>query len=402
MKNSLAHIARLALIVALLPSCEKYFGDKTNLDFIDVPDYSPRQVAYVPIQPVLSDFVKPVDIAIGFDELIYIVDEGAEEVVCMDQAGKILGRKKVQGATNVAQDRRFDLLVTGTKDTTINGVENTFAAVYRLRLAGSSGYGINNAEIVNTTVHPFYFKNSFSTSDKLVRFNGIGVIADNANPEINNRYYVTRSGVSTSSLNPDDAVLLFSNEDEHISNVSVTTSNGQLFGDYFEEPSGIVTLAQPPQVTAQSGGDFIYTSLEPGNALKVQYIEFIESEFGAEYNPKILASGDTSKADGFINTPGKFENPTDIALAGDASRYIFVIDEAKDSLFQFNFAGFEGVQPPAATGITKLQKVSFGGTGNGLTQFRNPTGVAYFDEILYVADAGNGRVLRFKLTLDFD
>jgi hypothetical protein len=28
--------------------------------------------------------------------------------------------------------------------------------------------------------------------------------------------------------------------------------------------------------------------------------------------------------------------------------------------------------------------------------------VAYFNEILYVADAGNGRILRFKLTTDFD
>ncbi|MFT4754705.1 MAG: hypothetical protein ACI85Q_002265, partial [Salibacteraceae bacterium] len=34
--------------------------------------------------------------------------------------------------------------------------------------------------------------------------------------------------------------------------------------------------------------------------------------------------------------------------------------------------------------------------------FKNPRAVAYLNEILYVADSGNGRVLRFKLTSDFD
>ena len=62
----------------------------------------------------------------------------------------------------------------------------------------------------------------------------------------------------------------------------------------------------------------------------------------------------------------------------------------------------EGVLPPAATGITKYQKTSFGGTGLSSTQFRSPSGVAYFDKILYVADAGNSRILRFKLTTDFE
>jgi len=35
-------------------------------------------------------------------------------------------------------------------------------------------------------------------------------------------------------------------------------------------------------------------------------------------------------------------------------------------------------------------------------QFNEPRGLACWNQILYVCDAGNGRVLRFKLTLDFD
>ncbi len=398
-------IIALFCILFLSLSCEKYLGEKTNLDFIEIPEFTNRQVAYVPIQPTLTQFERPVDIIIGFDEILYVVDEATEEVIALDVAGREIGRIKIQGARRVAQDRRFDLLVVGTFDTTVlaGGGDTTlpFSAIYRLRLLGQNGYGLDEAQIINKIVHPFYFKNTFSGSDLQVKFNGISVIGANQNPDRNNQYYVTRSGNASSIFNPDDAVLWFDNNDELISNVAVNTSSG-LFNDYFEEPSGIVTLAQPPQITAGTGGDFIYTSLDPTNPLQVQYIDFQEDEFGAEFRPKILASSDTSKADGFINAPNKFEQPYDIALAGDGSRFLFVTDAAKDSLYQFTFTGFEGVQPPAATGITKFQNASFGGTGEGLTQFNEPRGVAYFNDIVYVADAGNGRVLRFKLTLDFD
>jgi hypothetical protein len=94
--------------------------------------------------------------------------------------------------------------------------------------------------------------------------------------------------------------------------------------------------------------------------------------------------------------------PLGITISGDAAGFIFVTDIAKDSLYQFSSNGLEGVQPPAATGITKLQKASFGGKGSGFTQFNQPMAVAFFKKILYVADANNGRILRFRLTLDFD
>lgn len=401
-----AKITTLLALVFSAISCDNYFGDKTDLSFIDIPVNDPRQIAYVPIQPPLTDFDRPVDICIGFDRLIYVVDETTEEVVAMDESGKILGRKMVPGARAVAQDRRFDLLVIGSFDTVISGDNITFSAIYRLRMINGSGYDINDATIVRKIVHPFYEKSSFSNSDKQVQFNRIGIIANNFFSDRNNQYYVSRSGPSQSSLNPDDAVIWFDNEDQRISSISVNTSSG-LFRDYFESPFGLTTLSKPPQITAINSNDFIYCSLDPDNALKVQYIEFNESEFGAEFRPRILeSSGDTTLADGFINTPGKFNEPVDITVAGDATRYIFVADRGSDSIHQFTITGLEGVLPPAATGISKYQNTSFGGTSNAsapeLTKFNEPMAVAYFDEILYVADAGNGRVLRFKLTTDFD
>jgi hypothetical protein len=213
---------------------------------------------------------------------------------------------------------------------------------------------------------------------------------------------VTRSGAGSSGpLGPNDAVLYFNNQDQFISPISVNTSSG-VFNDYFQQPSGIVTLTQPPQFTAQGGRDFIYTSTDPDNNLKVQYIQFIEGQFGAQYEPRILASSDTTQADRFINEPNRFEKPVDITLAGDGSQYIFVTDTRTDSLYQFSFNGYEGILPPPASGIDRFVRASFGGTGSSPTHFRDPSAVAYFNEILYVADAGNGRILRFKLTLDFE
>jgi hypothetical protein len=43
---------KLLAITALglsLIGCEDYFGSKTDLDFIEVPNYGIREIAYVPI-----------------------------------------------------------------------------------------------------------------------------------------------------------------------------------------------------------------------------------------------------------------------------------------------------------------------------------------------------------------
>lgn len=391
------------LSLVLLSACNSYFGEKTDLDFIDPPDFTLRDVAYVPIQPAWDQFVYPSDICVGFDELLYVVDEATEQIIGLDESGREQGRFRVPGVTSVTQDRRFDLLACGTIDTvSANGEPITLACLYRIRMTGEgSKYGIRHAKIINKIIHPFYARSNVNTADLAVRFKKVAVMASDI-PSQNNRYYVTRQGAGGSGvLGPNDAVLIFSNNDQFETPISVTTSSG-VFNDYFRRPSGIATFAQPPQIQASQERHFFYSSVDPSNELMVQYIEYIESDFGAEFRPVIFPVGDTTKADGFLYEPGKFSNPVSITVAGDNSRFLFVVDADKDSLFQFTRDGFEGVLPPPASGITKMQKASFGGTGNGLTQFNRPSGVAYYRRIVYVADAGNGRVLRFRLTLDFD
>ncbi len=396
-------IVRYILPLLILSACNGYFGEKTDLDFIDQPDFTNRDVAYVPIQPAWDQFVYPSDVTIGFDELIYVVDEATEQIIGLDESGREQGRFSVPGVTSVTQDRRLDLLACGTIDTlSSSGEQITLACIYRIRLTGEGrNYGLRYARIVNKIVHPFYARSNVNTADLSVRFKKVAVMASDI-PSQNNRFYVTRQGAGGSSvLGPNDAVLIFSNTDQFETPISVTTSSG-IFNDYFRRPSGIATFAQPPQIQASQERHFFYSSIDPSNELKVQYIEYIETDFGAEFRPVIFPVGDTSKADGFLYEPGRFSRPVNITVAGDNTRFLFIVDEEQDSLFQFTPDGFEGVLPPPATGITKMQKVSFGGTGNGLMQFSRPSGVAYYRRIVYVADSGNGRILRFRLTLDFD
>lgn len=395
-------IGLLAAIAALpfLSSCEKYFGNKTDLSFIDVPEFQARTIAYVPIQPVLDNFVKPIDVCAGFDQLMYVVDEGSSEIISFDVAGNELARFEVPGIKKVIQDRKLNLLAIGTKDTTIFDVTYSLSTIYRINLGGPNGaYGLQYATITKAISHPFYYKSTFSSVDAQVEITDIAILADNS-------YYITRQGPnnSTSQLGgPDDAVLVFNNEDKFISPVSVVGALGGTVSDYFKKPSSLASFVQPPQSFAlTTRRDFVFASTSNSSALKVQLIRYIETENGASYQIEDLPAGDTAKADAFLYEPNRFSNPVDVAISGDGTNFIFVIDNESDSLYQFSSNGYEGVQPPPGSSSTKYSIASFGGTGTELTQFNNPSAVAYLDKIVYVADSDNGRVLRFRLTTDFD
>ena len=395
--TEIKRILYLLLLVATLAGCEDYFGNKTDLDFIELPDFQNRDVAYVPIQPVLDQFVRPTDVLAGFDNLIYVADNGTEEIVALDEAGNVLGTFPVPGVTDVIQDRSLDLLAIGTKDTIVAANPYTLTCIYRISLKNGISYGIRNAKITEEIIHPFYFKSGFSLKDQDVVFTDISVLYDNS-------YYVSRVGTSNNTNQiggPDDAILLFGEDDVFQTPITVNAS-GSLFRDYFKQPLSVVTSAQPPQFTVNNSRDFIVAYGDPDTQFKIRFIQFQETNFGIDYVPANRVEEDPTRADGFITEPDKFTTPTDMTISGDGSNFIFVIDSEKDSLFQFTSNGLEGVQPPPGAGFTKYVKTSFGGEGIELTQFNNPQGVAYFNEIVYVADTDNGRVLRFKLTSDFE
>ena len=164
---------------------------------------------------------------------------------------------------------------------------------------------------------------------------------------------------------------------------------------------GISSFVQPPQVSAGGPDHFVFTSIAENTSIKVQIIDFIETDFGANYEPRILVETDTTVADGNLTTPERFSQPVSTLVTGDGSNYIFVVDKSKDSFYQFTVTGLEGVKPPTGAASAKYQLSSFGGRGEGLSEFNSPSAVAYKNRIIWICDTGNGRILRFKLTTDF-
>jgi hypothetical protein len=384
----------LSLSILLFAGCQNFFGDKTDLDFIEVPIFEPREVAYVPIQPVITGFVKPTSIIAGFDELIYVVDEGTSEVICFDDSGREIGRKFVRGAKAVAQTRRLDLLVIGEIPRTFGDSNYIASCIYRLEMLGNSGYGLRNAQFIDTIIHPLYYTSQADLRSRKenVSFTDIGVLADN-------RFYVTRTGINPPNMifGPDDAVILFDENGVFQRSIAVSTPDG-LINNFFKKPIAITTYVQPPQFTARGGDNFVVAMQGADASIRVRIIDYLDSDFGSSYEPRILIPNEN--ADGFLYTPNKFIKPTGLTVTGDGTNFIFVVDQELDSIYQFTALGLEGVPPPPGSVSTRLEKASFGGRGNTLTQFNKPHGVAYQSRTLWVTDSGNQRLLRFRLTLD--
>ncbi len=397
--NRYAIFCAVAMLL-FLAACSDFFGTKTKLDFLPTPDTTIKAVSYVPIQPVISGFVNITDIIYGFDELIYAVDKGTEEIIAYNESMLELARIKIPGVTDVMQDRSLDLLALGTVDTTINGIEYKLAAIYRLGLKNDN-YGIKNAVVKHKVVHPFY-NNSLTgvkLSDNDVRFTGIALVDGNY-------YYVSRTGSNNASGQlggTDDAMLVFTSRDFYESRMQVALAGGAgLSADFFKSPVGLVGFKQPPQQGTVLSNAFAYISNSLTEPLKVKVMAYSVIEGIPTYAlDQSLVVGDTSLADGFLYTPSRFKNPTDISFSGDGTQLYFICDAGKDSVYVFSNTGLEGVNPPARSKSRKRINVSFGGNGNGLLQFNQPSAIAYREKILYVADAGNKRILRFKLTTDF-
>ncbi len=411
------------LCLGLLAGCQNFFGDRTDLDFIDVPNFEVREVAYVPILPVITSDPDPGDgipfrptaMNFGFDQLLYVLDEGYNRVVAYDQAGREIGEWRPPGPRpfgndslvtrlrgGLVQDRRLDLLVLATQDTVISNIKFSLTTIFRLNLKGAGGYGLNFATVRRQVVHPFYLTASPDLRDQAVNFNGIAVLADN-------RYYVTRSGPRTGNIyggGPEDAMLIFDPNDRFVTPIAVDTEGGTL-RNFFRQPTAIASFIQPPQrFELAPNEDFFFTSLDPTAALRVRGISVLNTPDGISYRDANLpATGNPDQVEGFLYTPNRFERPVGITITGDGTNLVFVADATRDSVYQFSVRGEEGVPPPpGSSNPQQLIRTSFGG-GAGETRFEGPVAVAYQRRILYVADLlpdGQGRILRFRLTTDFE
>lgn len=385
-------------------SCS-FLGEKNKVsDYIEKPDYSLRSVEYVPVLPNIGKNLIPINLYYGFDELLYVVDS-ASAIVSFDMAGNQLGRFPLPGVHFVIQNRSLDLYALGKMDTLINGVNYRLPVIYVIsqkqtptEVGQPSTLNLNLARVVKKMVYPFCInepqKLQLKAQIEATSLSGLGFMDDNS-------YYIACNGPQESAtesyITRRNAILKFTADD--------VFTGGFTEGDPQKSigPFGLTTLMQPPQrARMEARKDFIYSTLTDGIALSVRYVEVVITPDGPEYNFKPLGTPSPKEADGYLYMPFRFQKPSSVLFGGNSQKYIFVADEQLDSVFAFQENGFEGAIPPAQYTNRKMIKVSFGGTGSGPLQFRRPKGLAFANKTLFVADAGNRRICRYKLTSDYE
>lgn len=407
----------LLLAAALFAAgCDGLLGSKSDVttdEIFDAGRSEPglfREVEYVPLFPFFTQagdgaaLQTPRDVYVGYDEFIYIVD--ARGLHVLDLAGRGVNFVPIEGGgTSVVQDRRMHVYVTARQDTTLNGRTWNLPVVLHY-----SGITTGTPELVDTIWHPFdedsrrFNRPDPIDSDEEVAFTGVAVLPDNS-------IYVARRGPVNqlaSVIRPHNTVLVFSPEGMNTAALTaLNPSNPTLLSSV--NLSDVVTYVQPPQRAAYPDERHFIVAQAPAAGGRLSFpvlsVRAILTTDGIVYRPDtemIQVAGTPERGDGFLYEDFKFESPSDLAVAGDGTNYLFVVDSGSDSLFVFTGRGVEGVAPPPGASSPKPVVVSFGGSGDGAHQFEDPEGVAYFNRIVYVADTGNGRISRFRLNTDFE
>lgn len=423
----------LVLTLILLGGCD-FLGSKDDSitdEILRDGRIDPTQVSdvgYVPIQPFFQEtqggtLDRPTDIAAGFDEFLYVVDRVGVHVI--DRAGRpqfamteFAGQPLIE-AVSVVQDRRFRVHVAAMRDTTLvferDGMPDE-RVTYRLPVVYQiDGLTAGSPSIVDILWHPFDDRSRQlrvpipQPFDEQTRFTGLAVRPDNsllvtrAGPLVNVQLSVLlstvlvfdRSGVNTNAL------------------TSLNARRGSLVSSVY--PTAIATAVGPPQRTtfpdsrdffiAQSRSAPVGGSADIDVPFGVLSIRVTDTPDGRVYEPDVnlLAAAQLGEpGQRFLYEANRFGVPSGITIAADQTSYLFVTDSARDSLFVFTPGGVEGVAPPPGSTSLLPVNVSFGGSGSGLLQLDSPSGVAYFDRTVYVADTGNNRITRYRLNTDLE
>lgn len=424
----MTNVTMLVLALLMLTNCDALFGSKNNPITGDIftegkldPKSGDDVVGYAALLPFWSGYEQPNDIFIGYDELVYITDDLGIHV--SDLAGRRYRSLSFRAANAVTQDRNLNVFVSARDSVSVVIDDSTIVfdlpVIYKIRNLNGAG----ELAMLDTLILPFDDASLSTYSSQIRRLNrsrsdnyeqveitGLTSLTDNT-------LYATRTGPAnpTSAVAaPDNTVLIFQRKVVNGVISEKMENKGQIRALHPTVPSlvsavglsNISSFIGPPQRERLSDNrGFLVTQSDQNRDIPYRaiWINAVETVDGLVYSANTaLLEQDTSKAHRFLYETNRFINPTGIAYAPDGRNHIFITDAGTDSLYLFQSNGYEGVVPPAASNETKAIIVSFGGKGSGPKQFDEPSAVAYFRRVIYVADKNNGRISRYKLTTDFE
>lgn len=352
-KNTFKYLISAILLFSILYGC----GEKFDISVFN-SENNPGNIAgdtiYVKLNPDWTGFNNPQDIIIGKEPLIYVADTDNDQIVMLNLDGKRLGSKSIKHPIAIAQDYKLNLIVCSQFDT----LGQTFGAVYKIDLVASNHH-------LETAPIKRLLPRTTDLNTPLRKYTGVCTFYDNS-------FYVARTGPNNSSIfDPDNSILIFKPKENNggdsligrVANISPTSS-------------GLVSANQISSLTSTKKRNIdILITLTGNNNFKAQWWNYVISSIDERYRSAFSPSDNVKFAQ-----PNFFSRPEGATF--DASGNIYVADADKDSVYKFNPFG-------------ELE-ISFGGHD----VFKQPYAVAHFDKILYVADAGNNRILRFTLSTD--
>ena len=337
-----------ALVISTsIVGCDALFGSKedaTTSEIFEEGRTDPSlltEVGYVPIQPfytegLMGPLQNPVDVFVGYDDFVYIVDDLG--LHALDLAGRPAAFIALDNALSVMQDRRLHIYVAARRDTVLKGRSWDLPVIYRYS-GVSSGVPI----LEHTIWHPFdddsrrFNRRDPISTDEEVDFTGVGVLN-------NNRIYVSRRGPNNfinSPVLPHNAIMEFNQAGVNTQTILVLNPVVPSLRSAID-PSDVMTYFAPPQQTGLPRNDNFLHAQAPLDGERLRFavgaIRTIETPDGIIFRPDtrfLRTVGDTTRGDGWLFEEFKFDQPVDLAFAGDGTNYIFVLDAAKDSLFIF-------------------------------------------------------------------
>ena len=342
-------------IVAISLISILFFGCVEKFDISEFQTDDPGNISgdtiFVKLNPDWDGFNNPQDVIIGREPLIYVADTDNDQVVMLNLDGQRLGSISIKKPNSIAQDYKLNLVVCGEFDT----LGQTFSAVYKIDLV-SANHQIAIAPVKRLLPQV----NDLNKPDR--KYTGAAVFYDNS-------FLIARQGPNNTNLiDPDNSLLVFknvNNKDTLIGRVPLLDPNS----------TGILSVNKVSSLTSFSKRNYdVILTLTGDNSFKTQWLRYVST---VEYTGYL---NNLAPAQSELMTPNFFVQPEGACV--DVSGNIYIAETSRDSIYKFNSFG-------------ELE-LGFGGA----EVFNNPYAVAYFDNILYVADTGNNRILRYILSTD--
>jgi len=335
-----------------------------------------NKAVYNLINPILDDqngynFRNPSDIYFGVDNFVYVCNTDANQIIMLDAGGEIQGISQfIEHPEAISQNDSLDLLIV-----------NKTNKIYKIDMYAASH------NIASAPIEVVYEQASEPTR----QFTGISVYNGF-------EYYVTVIEPEDSSSNFVEFSFIYDFYANHTlkGKLPLEVNGTALFSTIL--PTAVVSLRELYLDISNRENTIQFMFTHTGrtslleNAYKFQHIATRLFE-GQE-----VLTPNTSFIGTDIYAVDKYWNLEDLAL--DRSGFIFLVDAGRSLADSLSNRPLPGFYRFAGSSGKELQSVL--GIGSGPKQFNNPKGIAVTPllerQIVYVADSGNNRIMRFQLS----